>query len=198
MSRSDHLPLGLGIAEILPIGVNTSGRNGINICLRNYHRAFVVCRIMCGASASTETFTLAQSSGAAGTAAGTGEKALTNNVPFMYCNDCSLTEDGGQDVNWTVGTPAKAWTTDAAQSKSKIVIFDIVPEDCLDLANNFDGITVNTGGSASAHYGEVFAILLPRYKPPLTVTSDQAFDTGGSKSISLSASSSVSASASAS
>ena len=198
MSRSDHLPLGLGIAEILPIAVLTGGRNGINICLRNYHRAFVVCKMTAGANGTAEVFTLAQSSGAAGTAAGTGEKVLTHNVPFMYCNDCGLTEDGGQDVNWTVGTPAKAWTTDTAQSKSKICIFDIVPEDCLDLANNFDGITVNTTGSSSAHSGEVFAILLPRYKPPLTVTSDQAFDTGGSKSISLSASSSVSASASAS
>ena len=194
MSSTDyHLPLGIGHAEILPIGVLTSARTGINICLRNYQEAYVVCRTMHGAHTSAEVFTFAQSSAAAGSAGGIGEKALTNNIEdWWYCNDCGLTQDGGQDVNWTAGTAAKAWTTDTAQSKSKIAIFHIIPEQVLDSANGFDCITVNTTGSNSAHYGEVYAILLPRYKPPLSVTIDNSADVSYSPSASASASASAS------
>ena len=192
-STDFHIPLGIGIAEILPIGVLTSVRNGVNICLRNYQRAFVICRLAFGANGTAETFTFAQSSAAAGSAGGIGEKALTNNIDnWWYSNDFTLTEDGSQDVTWTEGTAAKAWTCGTVQSKSKIAIFDIEPEKVLDLANGFDCLTVNTAGSNSLHFGEVFAILLPRYKPPVTVTIDNPAD------ISYSISSSASASASAS
>ncbi len=198
MSSTDyHLPLGIGIAEILPIGALTSARNGINICLRNYQEAYVVCKTMHGAHTSAEVFTFAQSTGSAGSASGQSEKALTNNIEeWYYCNDCGLTEDGGQDVNWTAGTAAKAFTTSTTQSKSKIAIFHVIPEQVMDLANGFDCITVNTTGSNSAHYGEVYAILLPRYKPPLTVTIDNPADISWSSSASASASESASASAS--
>lgn len=194
MSSTDyHIPLGIGIAEILPIGVLTSARNGVNICLRNYQRAYVICRMQHGANATQETFTFAQSSGAAGQAVGVGEKVLTNNIDnWWYSNDFTLTADGLQDVTWSEGAAAKAVQFDATQSKSKIAVFDIEPEKVMDLANGFDCLTVNTAGSNSAHYGEVFAILLPRYKPPLSVTVDNAAD------ISWSISSSASASASAS
>lgn len=192
-STDFHIPLGIGIAEILPIGVLTSARAGVNICLRNYQEAFVICRTKHGAHTSAEVFTFAQSTGNAGDAAGISEKALTNNVEnWWYSNDFTLTSDGAQDTTWTAGTAAKAWTTDTAQSKSKIAIFQIVPEEVMDLANGFDCITVNTTGSNSAHYGEVFAILKPRYKPPVTVTIDNPADQSYSASASVSASASAS------
>ena len=190
-----HLPKGLGIAEILPIGVLTSARNGINICLRNYQRVFVICYMAAGVNSTAETFTFAQSTGSAGSANGQGEKALTNNIEdWWYSNDFGLTEDGSQDVTWTAGTAAKAWTTNTAQSKSKIAIFCVELENALDMANGFDCLTVNTTGSSSVHYGCVYAILCPRYKPPLTVTVDNPADVSWSQSPSSSESASASAS----
>lgn len=196
-STDFHIPLGIGLAEILPIGVLTSARNGVNICLRNYQRAFVICYLKMGADTTQDTFTFAQSSAAAGAAGGIGEKALTNNVNnWWYSNDFTLTEDGSQDVTWTKGTAAKAFQPGATASKSKIAIFDIKGEEVLDMANGFDCLTVNTAGSNSAHYGCVFAVLLPRYKPPVTVTIDNPADVSASTSPSPSASTSASASAS--
>lgn len=198
MSLSEILlPLGIGRAEILPIGVMTSARNGINICLRNYQRAVVVCQIRTGGNGTQDTFTFAQSSGAAGDAVGVGEKALTNNIErWWYSDDASLTPDGAQDTTWTEGTAAKSWQPSNAQNKTHIACFDIVPEEVMDIQSGFDCITVNTAGSNSAHYGEVHAILYPRYKPPLTVTTDNAADISWSVSSSASASRSASASAS--
>lgn len=192
-----HLPLGTGIAEIMPIGVMTTARNGINVCCRNYTRVFVLCYQASGNNTTTTTFTFAQSSASAGSATGYGEKALTNNIEeWKYCSSVALTEDGGQDVNWSTGSAAKAWTTAGVASKNEMAIFDVKPDEVMDIQNGFDCLTVNTGNSNSAHYGCVLAFGVPRYKPPLSMTIDNPSDVSWSASASASASESASASAS--
>ncbi len=155
------------IAQIIPMGVGGAGKNGINISLKNVQRAFIVCLIEQGVDATQTTFTLAQSSGNAGSATGTGEKALTNNVNLWYNENCALNNV------LTKGTAAKSYQTDIQQSRTKMVIFDIIPAECMDIANGFDCIVVNSSDPAAANIAAAFAILEPaRYAPLPTVFAD--------------------------
>ena len=65
------------LAQIIPMGVGGAGKNGINISLKNVHRAYVVCVIEQGADGTRTRFSLRQSTGGPGTAAGTLEKAIS-------------------------------------------------------------------------------------------------------------------------
>lgn len=160
-------PENCGFAQIIPMGVGGAAKNGINISLKNVHRAFIYCIIEQGADATQTTWTLQQSTGNAGSAAGTGEKALTNNVNIWYNENCALNNV------LTQGTAAKTYQTDANQSRTKLVVFDIVPEQCMDLANNFDCIVVNASDPAAANVAAAFAVLVPeRYSPLPTVYAD--------------------------
>ena len=154
------------IAQLIPMGVGGAVKNGINISLKNVHRAFIVCVIEQGADATQTTFTLQQSSGNAGSAAGTGEKALTNTVDLYYNENCALSN------LLTKGTAAKSYQTDINQSRTKMVVFDVIPEQCMDLAGGFDCLVVNTSDPAAANVAAAFAILVPRYGPLPTVFSD--------------------------
>jgi len=155
------------VAQIIPFGAGGAAKNGINISLKNVHRAFIYCIIEQGSDATQTTFTLAQSSGNAGSASGTGEKALTNNVPIYYNENCAL------DNTLTAASAAKSYQTDVNQDRTKMVVFDIVPQACMDLANNFDCITVNASDPAAANVAGAFAVLVPdRYAPLATVFAD--------------------------
>ena len=75
----DFHPLNEQIAMLVPTTVGGASKNGINISLKNAAKAWIVCINQKGADATQCTWTLAQSSGNAGSATGTGEKAMTNN-----------------------------------------------------------------------------------------------------------------------
>ena len=154
-------------AQIIPMGVGGAVKNGINISLKNVHRAFLYCVVQQGADATQTTFTPAQSSGNAGSASGTAEKALSQAVPIWANQNCALSN------LLTAQTAAKSFQTDINQTRTKIVVFDIVPEDCMDIANGFDCIVMNTTDPAAANIVGVFAILEPaRYVPLPTVFAD--------------------------
>ena len=72
------------IVEIVPSGVGGGAKNGINVSLKNAQLAEVWCFNSKGADATQCTWTLQQSTGNAGSAAGTGERAMTNSVPVRY------------------------------------------------------------------------------------------------------------------
>lgn len=155
------------VAQIIPFAAGGAVKNGINISLKQIHRCFIYCVIEQGADATQTTFTLAQSSGNAGSATGTGEKALTNNVPIFYNENCALNQV------LTAATAAKSYETDINQSRTKMVVFDIVPQACMDLANNFDCITVNSSDPGASNVAGAFAVLIPeRYAPLATVYAD--------------------------
>lgn len=155
-----------GIAQLFPFGADDT-RDGIFVSLKNVHRAFLVVIVEQGADATQHTFTLKQATAGAGTATGTSEKAMTNSVPIYYNEDCAL------DNTVTAATAAKTYQTDTAQSKTKMVIFDIVPQSCMDLANNFDCVGLDSTDLGAANIAGAFAILVPdRYAPLPTVFSD--------------------------
>jgi len=154
------------VAQIIPMGVGGAGKNGINISLKNVLKAYIYCFIEQGADATQTTFTLAQSSGNAGSAAGTAEKALTDNVNIYYNENCALNNV------LTKGTAAKAYETDVNQSRTKLVVFEIFPEACMDLANGFDCIVVNASDPAAPNIAFAFALLEPKYAPLSSVYTD--------------------------
>jgi hypothetical protein len=162
-------PLNQQIVEIVPSGVGGAVKNGINISLKNAHRAFIYCVNRKGADATQCTWTLAQSSGNAGSAAGTGEKAMTNNVPIYFTDDW--------DTNPVLAetTAAKAYQQAITQSRTQCVVFEIVPEACMDISNAstpFDCVTVNSSDPGAANSVYAFAVIEGRNAPLPTPFSD--------------------------
>ena len=153
-------------AQLAPSSIGGAGISGINISLKNVQRALIYCVVQKGIDATQVTWTLAQSSGNAGSASGTGEKALTNVVP-IYISDSAA----GTNL-LTAATAAKAYQNAVTASVTQVVCFDIVPELCMDLANSFDCITVNATDPTAANSAYAFAILEPRYAPLPTVFAD--------------------------
>ena len=152
-------PLDKTVVQVIGFALGGAGLNGINISLKNAHRALIYCFVGKGADATQTTFTLAQSSGGAGSATGTGEKALTNVVPIY-------TSDGFQaSTALTTQTAAKAFQCAITQSVTQLVVFDIIPASCMDLANGFDCIVVNASDPAAANCAGAFAIIEPRFAP---------------------------------
>ena len=155
------------IAQIIAGGVGGAVKNGYNISLKNVHRCLLVCIIEQGADATQTTISPKQSSSGAGTAVGTDEKALTNNVNIYYNENCVTSN------LLTKGTAAKTYQTDVNVSRTKMVIFDIVPAECMDIANGYDVLCVNTTDPAAANSLICIAILDPvRFAPLPTVFAD--------------------------
>jgi hypothetical protein len=139
---------------------------GINISLKNCKRAFIYCFIKKGADAATVAWTLAQSTGNAGAIAGTSEKAMTNVVPIWYSLDCTLSN------LLTSTTAAKSYTQAATVTVLQLVVFEILPEACMDVAGGFDCVTINASDPAAANIAFAFAILDPAHGPMPTVYED--------------------------
>jgi len=154
------------LAVLVVPGVGGAGKNGINISLKNCLRAFVHCFVQKGADATQTTWTLAQSSGNAGSAAGTGEKALTNTVPIWYSADMTTSN------LMTSTTAAKSYQQAITQNVCQHVVFDVIPEQCMDIANGFDCLVVNASDPAAANIAFAFVILEPRYASLPTVYAD--------------------------
>jgi hypothetical protein len=138
------------------------------ISLKNVHRAFLVVIITQGAVATQHTLTVKQATAGAGTTTGTSEKALLVNSPVYYNQNCALSN------LLTLGTATLGvYTTDTEATRTKMVVFDIVPERDMDIANGFDCIGLNTSDFGASCTGGVFAILIPtRYAPMATVYAD--------------------------
>lgn len=144
------------VAQFTPImllapAADAAGRTSSYRSLKNALKAYVVCHVNQG-NAATVQLSLLQASAVAGT----GSKAITV-TPIWSNLDTS--------VNDTLTSRAAAinYTTDAA-TKDKIVIFEITPEQCMDLANGFYAIAVSTGASNAANITEAKLFILQTYQ----------------------------------
>ena len=153
-------------AQIVPSAVGGAVKNGINISLKYAHRALIFCIVEKAGNATQVTWTLAQSSGNAGSAAGTGEKAMTESVPIYICDNAALTNV------FTAATAAKVYTNAVTASVTQVVVFQVDPELCMDLANGFDCVTVNSGDPGATNSVYAFALIEPRYNPLPSVYAD--------------------------
>jgi hypothetical protein len=150
---------GAYVVEIVPSGVGGAAKNGINVSMKNVQECEIWCFNRKGADGTQCTWTLAQSTGNAGSASGTGEKALTNNVPILY-------SDGfDSDSSLAAATAAKSYEQAVTQSVTQVCVFHIRPEACMDLANSFDTIVVNASDPGASNSVHAFAICKPRYSP---------------------------------
>lgn len=132
------------VAEIPPYqllnpAADAAGRTSGYVTLKNSIKAYLVCHLTQG-NAATVQFTPLQ----AQDVSGTGSKALSANVPIFSSIDVSLTS------LLTSRTAAANYTTDAGL-KNKTIVFEILPEACMDLANGFRTIAIQTGASNAAN-----------------------------------------------
>jgi hypothetical protein len=130
-------PIGL-----LPPAADAAGRTGPYKSLRNVAgKVAVVCRVNQG-NAAPVTFSVLQSKDSSGT----GSKAIgTLSNPQIFYNADTTSSDT------LVGQVAATnFATDAAL-KDKIVIFDFDPASCLDLANSYSHIAVQTSASNASN-----------------------------------------------
>lgn len=152
-------PLNKTIYEIIPPCFGGGAKNGINVSLKNAHKAYIHCLVGKGADATQTTFTLQQSSGNAGSAAGTGEKALSANVPIW------ISDGVDADPTLTATTDAKAYQHAVTQSVCQKSVFEVDPIKCMDLANGFECITVNATDPGAANSIHVWLEIIPRIEP---------------------------------
>jgi len=78
-------------------------------------------------------------------------------VPIWFSSN-----EGSTD-QYVKETSAATWTTDAG-TNAKMVIFEISPQDCMDMANGFNFITVSTGASNAANITQAEILPLHRYQ----------------------------------
>ena len=131
--RQFSLPAELPVTQLLNPQTDASARTSAYVSLKNAIKAYIVCHLTQGSASPVEFIPLQ-----AQNVAGTGSKAI-NASPIFYLLDTSLTSVLNQ------ATAAANYTTDAA-TKNKIVVFEILPEAALDMANGFDTIAISTAG----------------------------------------------------
>jgi hypothetical protein len=146
--------------EVLAPATDAAGRTGAYFSMKFARRATIVFHVTQGAS-NTILLSVLQATAAAGT----GSKAITNNVPIWRNLDEAASDTLVRD------TDAKSYTTDAGV-KHKCVMFQIDGELSMDMANGFDYITISTGSSSASNLTEARAYLEMDYEqatPPSAV-----------------------------
>jgi hypothetical protein len=140
------LPEHAQIVEAMSPAADAAGRTGDYIKLANAAKVYIIAHITQG-NAATVALTPMQAKDATGTDA----KALTANTRIWANLDCAA-GDG-----FTKATDAKNYTTDAGL-KHKLVIIEIDPAECMDLAGGFTWLTVTTGASNAANITQAIYI----------------------------------------
>lgn len=155
MSTSTPILQGANIENLLAPAADAAGRTGTYKSLKHANRASIVVKVNQG-NAATILITPLQASAVAGT----GSKALTNNVPIYV-------KDSDAAGTWTRVADGKNYTTSAGTT-IKYVRFDLDPAAALDVANGFDCVTVSTGASNAANITSADLVLGPmRYAEEL-------------------------------
>ena len=160
MARQFSLPEIIPPVQLLNPAADAAGRTSGYVNVSKLDKAYIVCHLTQG-NAATVQFSVLQ----AQDTSGTGSKAISA-TPIWSNLDESVTDQ------LTKQTSAASYTTDAA-TKNKVVIFEISPQDCMDLVNGFHTIAVQTGASNAANITEAMIYGLHRYQqaqPPSILT----------------------------
>lgn len=153
------IPEGLFPVRCLEPATDAAGRTGDWIKVSNAQRAFVVFFVTQG-NAATILVSVLQASAAAGT----GSKAISAVAPIWLCDDCNTSDA-------LVAQTAATTKTTSAGTTHKIIVFEVVPDLHLDLANSFQWITVSTGASNAANLTSALIFLTDlRYAQPTPPT----------------------------
>lgn len=129
--------------KLLPCAADAAGRTSSTYAsLRNCEKAWVVVEINQGNAATVLVSLLQATSDSGGSS-----KAIQNATRIWLNNDTSLATGSDAFVVQTTGT---TFTTDAT-TKDKLIVFEIVPENVLDMVNGFNHIGISTGASNAAN-----------------------------------------------
>jgi hypothetical protein len=151
MARQFSVPEIMPPVELLKPAADAGGRTSQYVFVGLADKLWIVCHINQGNAATVQLTPLqATSSG------GAGSKAISA-VPIWFCAN-----EGSSD-QYVKETSAANYTTDAG-TNSKMVIFEISPQDCMDMANGFNFIAIETGSSNSANITEAQILPLHRYQ----------------------------------
>lgn len=148
MSIQFSVPYQIPPVSLLAPAADAAGRTSAYRSLANAQKAWVVAHVNQG-NAATVALTLKQ----AQDTAGTGAKVISATMPIFLQADTATSDANAQQ------TAAANFTTDATV-KDKIVIFEILPEAVLDIANGFKAIAITTGASNAANITEAELFVL--------------------------------------
>jgi hypothetical protein len=160
MARQFSMPYQIPPVGLLPPAADAAGRTSAYHTLKNALKAYVVCHINQG-NAATVALTLLQ----AQDVSGTNSKPLGATPIWLVAN--TATSDA------VVAQAAAAGFITPATVADKIVVFEIQPEACLDVANGFKTIAVQTSASNAANITEAKLFMLESYmgqSQPSTLT----------------------------
>ncbi len=151
MSRQISMPEMFPPVELLKPAADSGGRTSPYVFVGLADKLWIVCHINQG-NAATILLSVLQAT----SAGGAGSKAVSA-VPIWFC------QNEGSSDQYVKETSAATYTTDAG-TNSKMVIFEISPQDCMDMANGFNFIGVSTGASNSANITEAQIVPWHRYQ----------------------------------
>lgn len=148
------IPESLKTVQLIQPRTTNGGFTSDWISLKNVKRAYVIVELTQAVGHAT-LLTVNQATAVAGT----GSKALTNNCRVWANEDVAASDTQVRK------TDAKNYAV-AADIKNKQVIFDIDPAECLDLAGEFDCVSITAADSAQAtNFASITAVLEMKYAP---------------------------------
>ncbi len=151
MARQFSLPYQIPPTAMLAPAADAAGRTSGYFSLKNALKAWIVVHVNQGNAATVQLSPLQASD-----VSGTGSKAITATPIWSNADTATIATPG------TKQTDAVNFTTSAAV-KDKIVIFEITPEQCMDVNNGFDCIAVQTGASNAANITAAELFVLGSY-----------------------------------
>lgn len=151
MSRQYSLPDMFPPVVLLAPAADAAGRTSAYRTLKGASKAWIVAHLNQGNAA-----TILLSPLQAQDVSGTGSKAI--NATRVWLNDATATSDV-----LVAQANGATFTTDANVA-DKLVIFEVIPETVLDMANGFKTIGISTGASNAANITEAKLIVWERYQ----------------------------------
>jgi hypothetical protein len=151
MARQFQLAETLPPVSLLTPAADAAGRTSRYVKVGKADKAWIVCHINQG-NAAQVTLTPLQ----AQDTSGTNSKVISATQVWTDLNE------GALDL-FTKQANAANFQTDVALN-DKIVIFEISPQDCMDMANGFNTIAVQTSASNAANITQAAIYPLARYR----------------------------------
>jgi hypothetical protein len=152
LARQFSLPYQIPPTAMLAPAADAAGRASSYLSLKNALKAWIVCHINQG-NAATVHLSVTQAVDVSGTSA----KAISATPIWANLDTSTVASPGVSE------TAAASFTTDAGVH-DKIVMFEITPEQCMDIANGFDCVAVTTGASDAANISEASLLILGAFQ----------------------------------
>jgi len=153
MARQHRLWEESKIIQLLTPAADAGGRTSGYFKLMDAHKAYIIASINQGNAATIALTPLQATSNA-----GANSKGLTINCPIV-----ADTNTGSLDA-LVPQAAAQSFTTDAGVN-NKVVVFEIEPDECMDINNGFAWLALQTGASNAANITSAMLVLWPlRYQ----------------------------------